>query len=142
MEDRLQDDELAAVVTSDLARAVEMVEIAFAGSEVPVLADWRLRECDDGDLNGASGDAVHDDREERLSVPYPGGESWSQAVDRAAGLLRDLPRRWSGQRVLVVGHVATRWALDHHLRGIALETLAARDAEGFAWQPGLEYALA
>ncbi|MEP6797757.1 MAG: hypothetical protein ABI890_06405 [Lapillicoccus sp.] len=39
MGDRRRDDGLAAVFTSDLARAVEMVEIAFAGSEVPVLAD-------------------------------------------------------------------------------------------------------
>jgi alpha-ribazole phosphatase/probable phosphoglycerate mutase len=36
----------------------------------------------------------------------------------------------------VIGHVATRWALDHHLDGVALETLVADD---FAWQDGWEY---
>jgi hypothetical protein len=40
--------------------------------------------------------------------------------------------------VLVIGHVATRWALDHHLGGVPLENLAAED---FAWQPGWEYSL-
>jgi len=44
--------------------------------------------------------------------------------------------RWP---VLVVGHVATRWGLDHYLAGIPLEELAAAD---FAWQPGWEYQLA
>ncbi len=53
-----------------------------------------------------------------------------------AGWLDDLTPRWSGARVLVVGHVATRWALDHHLDGVPLETLTAAD---FAWQPGWEY---
>ncbi|MGI9006583.1 MAG: hypothetical protein ACR2FU_10370 [Streptosporangiaceae bacterium] len=39
----------------------------------------------------------------------------------------------------MVGHVATRWGLDHYLAGIPLEELAAAD---FAWQPGWEYQLA
>jgi alpha-ribazole phosphatase/probable phosphoglycerate mutase len=59
-------------------------------------------------------------------------------VARAARLLDDLPPRWDGQRVLVIGHVATRWALDHVLGGVPLEELAAAD---FGWQPGWEYRL-
>jgi broad specificity phosphatase PhoE len=78
------------------------------------------------------------DRGARLSSPYPGGESWQQAVARVAGVLRDLPVRWNGARVLVVGHVATRWALDHHLAGEPLEVLAR---EEFAWREGWEYRL-
>jgi len=50
---RRRDDGLAAVFTSDLARAVETAAIAFAGSSLPVHPDPRLRECDYGDLNGA-----------------------------------------------------------------------------------------
>jgi broad specificity phosphatase PhoE len=44
-----------------------------------------------------------------LDEPYPGGESWRQAVSRVGGFLADLPSRWAGKRVLVIGHVATRW---------------------------------
>lgn len=40
--------------------------------------------------------------------------------------------------VLVIGHVATRWGLDHLINGVPLEDLAARD---FAWQQGWEYRL-
>lgn len=135
---RRRDDGLSAIFTSDLERAVETVTEALGDTGIPVLRDWRLRECDYGELNGSDRETVHGDRLTRLHAPYPGGESWDEAVERVAGLLRDLPTRWEGQRVLVVGHVATRWALDHHLRGMPLETLAA---EEFGWRPGWEYTL-
>src|SRR5690349_20860940 len=45
---RRRDDGIAAVFASDLRRAAETAEIAFAGSDIPVLLDWRLRECDYG----------------------------------------------------------------------------------------------
>jgi 2,3-bisphosphoglycerate-dependent phosphoglycerate mutase len=133
---RRRDDGLAAVFTSDLRRATETAEVAFAGTDLPVLVDWRLRECDYGDLNGAPAAQVHDQRQRYLRVPYPGGESWEQAVTRVGGFLQDLPSRWAGQRVLVVGHVATRWACDHLLDKTRLEDLIDAD---FAWQPGWRY---
>jgi hypothetical protein len=40
--------------------------------------------------------------------------------------------------VLVIGHVATRWALDRALKGRALEDLIDED---FAWKDGWEYEL-
>ena len=133
---RRRDDDLAAVFCSDLARAAETVALAFAGSAVPVLHDWRLRECDYGRLNGAPAAEVHGDRRRHLDDPYPGGESWRQAVARVGRGLDDLPSRWDGARVLVVGHVATRWALDHLAGGQPLEDLVDAD---FAWQPGWRY---
>ena len=38
--------------------------------------------------------------------------------------------------VLVIGHVATRWGLDHFIHGVPLEDLAAQD---FGWREGWEY---
>ncbi|MFI5269260.1 MAG: histidine phosphatase family protein, partial [Chloroflexota bacterium] len=73
-----------------------------------------------------------------LTEPFPEGESWAQAVDRVGGFLRDLPSRWSGQRVLIIGHVATRWALEIVVGGSSLPELAAID---FDWQEGWEYRL-
>jgi 2,3-bisphosphoglycerate-dependent phosphoglycerate mutase len=104
---RRADDGLAAVLCSDLARAEQTARIAFRGTSVPVLLDWRLRECD-------------------------------YAVARIGWFLADLPRRRDGQRVLLIGHVATRWGLDHWLNGVPLEDLADGD---FAWQEGWEYQL-
>ena len=129
-------DGLAAVFCSDLARATETATIAFADADIPILLDWRLRECDYGDLNGSSAADLHDHRADHVDLPYPGGESWRQAVERVARFLGDLPLRWYDQRVLVIGHVATRWGLEHALAGVPLEQLATAD---FAWQPGWEY---
>ena len=42
--DRRRNDGISAVFTSDLRRAVETAEIAFASTELPILHDWRLRE--------------------------------------------------------------------------------------------------
>jgi 2,3-bisphosphoglycerate-dependent phosphoglycerate mutase len=42
-------DGIGAVFTSDLRRAAQTAEIAFGETDVPILYDWRLRECDFGD---------------------------------------------------------------------------------------------
>ena len=131
-------DRLAAVFSSDLARSVETVEIAFARASVPVLYDWRLRECDYGRLNGAPTGAVHGDRLSHLSDPYPDGESWEQATARVVRFLSDLPVRWDGRRVLVLGHVATCWGLECALNGADVRALVQSD---FVWQEGWEFLL-
>lgn len=135
---RRVNDGISAVFCSDLARAVETAAIAFGASGIPVLHDWRLRECDYGQLNGMSATEMHASRHEHLEVPYPGGESWRQAVTRVGRILDDLPLRWNGQRILVIGHVATRWGLDHAINGLPVENLVADD---FSWQEGWEYRL-
>jgi broad specificity phosphatase PhoE len=135
---RRRDDGLAAIFVSDLERAVETVEVAFAGTSIPVLKDWRLRECDYGQLNGAAALEVHRDRRQYLDLPYLGGESWRQATDRVGRFLSDLSLRWEGQRILIVGHVATRLGLARFLGGENLDEVIAAD---FVWQEGWEYRL-
>jgi broad specificity phosphatase PhoE len=134
--ERRRDDGLSVVFTSDLRRAVETAEIAFAGSALRIVADERLRECNYGELNGTpeplTGRAAH------LDEPYPGGESWRQAVERAAGFLEDLRRECDGERVLVIGHSATRLAFEVVAHGRQLEELVGAP---FSWKPGWEYLL-
>jgi 2,3-bisphosphoglycerate-dependent phosphoglycerate mutase len=132
---RRRDDRLDVVLISDLARAEQTAAIAFEDSDLPILKDWRLRECDYGELNGAPVDRVHD-RSAFLHTPYPGGESWSEATARVTGVLPDIAARWGGGRVLVIGHVATRWGLEIALGGASLEKLAVAD---FSWQEGWEF---
>jgi 2,3-bisphosphoglycerate-dependent phosphoglycerate mutase len=133
---RRLDDGITAVFSSDLTRAVQTASAAFATSVIPVLYDWRLRECDYGERNGMPVAELHAGRREHLDQPYPGGESWRQAVARVGRFLTDLPLRWNEQRILIIGHVATRWGLDHFISGLPLEYLAEQD---FAWQQGWEY---
>ena len=136
--ERRRNDGLAAVFTSDLERAVETARIALSDTAIPILCDWRLRECDYGRLNGTPGDQLHQRREDYLDEAYPGGESWRAAVNRAGRFLNDLHPRWSGTRVLVIGHVSTRWALDHFINDLSLESLMQSD---FNWQEGWVYHL-
>ncbi|HEY6960738.1 MAG TPA: histidine phosphatase family protein [Gaiellaceae bacterium] len=131
---RRRDDGVVAVFSSDLRRAVETAEIAFGRSGIPLFLDWRLRECDYGELTGMPRTVLDEQRVARIDEPWPGGESWRQAVARVSRALDDLPPG----RVVVIGHVATGWALRHRVDGVPLEELAA---EEFVWQPGWEYEL-
>ena len=112
--------------------------MAFGASGIPVLLDWRLRECDYGKRNGIQWPSCTPTGVTTWTGPIRAAKAGARP-SRASGLfLDDLPLRWDGQRVLVIGHVATRWALDHFLGGVPLEDLIAED---FAWQEGWEYRL-
>ena len=133
---RRRDDGLAGVFSSDLRRAVETVEIAFAGSPLPRRLDPRLRECDYGELNGAPVARIDAEKMRRVDESFPGGESYRQVVGRMRSFLADLAAETDGARVLVVAHAANRFALDHLVHGVALEALVAAP---FDWQEGWEY---
>ncbi len=136
---RRRADELSLLICSDLARAVETVEIAFAGSNLPVRRDPRLRECNYGSLNGASVERVHAVRRQHVDTPFPGGQSYRGVAVEVEELLRELAAERPGERVLLVGHAATRFALDHLLTGRPLETALLAP---FNWRPGWEYDVA
>lgn len=136
--ERRRDDHVDAVFTSDLRRAVETAEVAFDGVDIPVLHDWRLRECDFGRLNGGSAQDMQATRRAHIDEAFPGGESWRQAINRVGRFLPDVPLRWDGKRVLVIGHVATKWAFDHYLLGTPLGALIDTD---FEWRTGWDYRL-
>jgi broad specificity phosphatase PhoE len=134
--ERRRDDGLAVVFTSDLGRAVETAEIAFTGTALPLVPETRLRECNYGELNATA--EPLEDRAAHIDVPYPGGESWRQAVERVAGFLEELRRERDGERVLVIGHSATRLGLEVAANGRELEEIVGAP---FTWQPGWEYGL-
>jgi alpha-ribazole phosphatase/probable phosphoglycerate mutase len=123
--ERRRDDGFDAIYCSDLGRAVETARIAFPDRDV--LLDWRLRECDYGELNGTP------KSERGIDERFPGGETWREAVTRVTRALEDL----RGERVLVIGHMATRYALE-----VATgRTLEEVKAEEFVWREGWEYQL-
>jgi broad specificity phosphatase PhoE len=133
---RRRNDNLAAVFVSDLARAAETATIAFAGSDIPVNYDDRLRECNYGELNGCPVDILRGERRKHISVPFPGGQSYEDVVEQTRDFLVDIKRQFDGRRVFVIAHSANKWALDVILHGAKLEDLV--DA-GFPWQEGWEY---
>jgi broad specificity phosphatase PhoE len=127
------------VFASDLGRAVETADIAFAGTGIPVRFDARLRECNYGELNGASRDQVDAVRSDHVDEPFPDGESYRQCVVRMRELLDELARDFDGKRVLLIGHGATFYALEHLMKGMPLEELISSGLR--AWEPGRRYVL-
>ena len=139
MGDRRRNDGLAVIYVSDLERALETVRIAFEGSAIPIRVDRRLRECNYGALNGMPTETLARERQQHVDRPWPEGESYQDVVARTRTLLADILAEWDGQRVLLVGHSANRWALEHVLNDMDLVELVG--AHDFAWQPGWEFVL-
>ena len=134
--ERREDDEIVAVFCSDLGRAAETARIAFGGRGVPILHDWRLRECNYGALNGAPRDAL-EPRVERVGTPFPDGQSYGDVLELTRSFVADLKRWYDDRVVLVVAHSANRWSLEHLFGSRApLEQLVA---DGVNWQPGWVY---
>lgn len=135
---RRRGDDIAAVFSSDLRRAVETAEIAFGESGIPIHRDPRLRECHYGELNGSPVERITAVRARHIDEPFPGGQSYRDVVSQTCDFLRELAVGWEGRRVLLIAHSANRWALEHLLHGRSLEDLV--DAP-FEWQPGWVYRL-
>jgi broad specificity phosphatase PhoE len=123
-------EQIDAVFPSDLRRAVETAEIAFPAA--PIHPDARLREYDYGTMTGSPPDVIHAERPRRVDTPFPEGESLRVVAARVQSFLEDLSPDWDGKRVVVIGHGATKLALDHLLNGMSLEVAAA---QVFVWEP-------
>jgi broad specificity phosphatase PhoE len=136
--ERRRADSIAAVFTSDLHRAVETAQIAFAGTGIPIFRDARLRECNYGAMNGMPVALVADQPLRRIDEPFPAGESYRQVVARIRSFLSNAAANYEEKRIVVIGHSATRWSLDHLINGIPLEDLMSAP---FNWQPGWIYVL-
>ena len=136
--DRRRNDSLDAIFSSDLGRAVETAVIAFSNVRIPTYFDSRLRECNYGDWNGVPVDTLVGKRRQFIGSPYPNGQSYADVLASMAAFLRDVTRDWNGCRLLLIGHSATRWALDALINHQRLEDLV--DAP-FNWRPGWEYAI-
>jgi len=135
---RWQATELAAVYTSDLRRAVETAEIAFAGRDVQVIHDVRLRECNYGALNGMPVARLKTERARHIETPYPDGQSYRQVVNQMSAFLREVAPRHRDRTILLIAHSANRWALQCLLDHQMLDELV--DAP-FDWQPGWRFSV-
>jgi len=135
---RYENDHFDAIFCSDLQRAYKSAEIGF-GDKWPIIQDSRLRECDYGDLTQHPSEEVDIEKPKRIDTPFPNGESYAQTTERMRSFLNDLKRDYEGKRVMVIGHRATQYGLEHLINGVPLEELVSSK---FTWQPGWEYTLA
>lgn len=137
MGERYKDAHFDAIFCSDLQRAYQSAEIAF-GDKFPIIKDARLRECDYGDLTQHPSAEVDVEKPKRIREPFPNGESYEQTSARMKAFLQDLLRDHNGKRVMVIGHRATQYGLEHWIKGLSLEEIIPAP---WKWQPGWEYSL-
>lgn len=136
---RRNSDDFTAIFTSDLDRAYRTAKLAFSNIEPRKLhMDWRLRECDYGELTQHPKDEVDAEKPDRISVPFPDGESYEQTAERMRSFLQDLVGLHDDQTVLIIGHRATQYALEYWINNVPLKQAVSAP---WQWQPGWTYEL-
>jgi len=130
-----------AVFTSDLSRAVDSAKLAW-GSNYPLFADKRLRECNYGDLNGGDSSVVEPMQEQSVTTPMPHGESYEDVKARISDFLDFIKEKYDGKHIAIVAHKAPQLALDVLLKNMSWDEAFAADwRKAKAWQPGWEYSV-
>lgn len=108
---------LDAVVSSDLQRVVDTVQLAVGDRQLPWQQTTLLREIDWGPWTGLSVGSVD------LSNPPAGVETRQMMYDRAGAFLDYLWQYYDGKRVLVVAHGQINRCLEARITGVPLEEL-------------------
>lgn len=124
-----------AIFCSDLQWSYNTAELAF-GDAFPIVKDKRLRECDYGDYEHRPNALITTERPQRMSQPFPDGESYEQCMDRMKSFLEELLQNYDGKRVLIIGHRATQYGLEHWVLGKSLQEIVTAP---WQFQPGWEY---
>lgn len=137
MGERYKDEHFDAILCSDLERSYKSGEIAF-GDKFPIVKDARLRECDYGKLTQHPSAEVDTEKVKRITIPFPNGESYEQTAERMKSFLQDLLKDYDGKRVMIIGHRATQYGLEHWIKGLPLEEVIPAP---WKWQPGWTYIL-
>ena len=103
-------EQVAGIVCSDLARAVQTAEIAAGVLGLPVKVREGLQEFPAGDFRGrptttpSSATMAHAWLAGDLALGVPGGETGRQAADRVLAVLDEVADQFRGETVLVVSH--------------------------------------
>lgn len=108
--ERMRSEKVAAVICSELSRAVQTAEIAAAVLGLPVRVRERLHEFPAGDFLGHPldpaffADMVTSWLAGDLTVGVPGGETGRETADRVLEVLTGVADEFRGETVLVVTH--------------------------------------
>lgn len=131
-----------AVFCSDLDRAIQSSKIFFE-EKFPVFIDWRLRECNYGDLDGTPTKDFKKNREqEYINTPYPNGESYKEVEKRIRSFLKDVQDNYQDKHIAIVTHQAPQLALEVITDSKTWKQAIAEDwRKTGAWQAGWEYTI-
>ena len=80
--ERSVERKIEAIFCSDLQRSVKTGVPTADKMKIPLSIDRRLRECDYGDLTQAPKEKIDSQKADRISEPFPGGESYQDCMNR------------------------------------------------------------
>ena len=133
--ERYVDQTFDAIYCSDLRRSYETAQLAF-GDKYPIIQDARLRECDYGELTQKPSAIVNPEKANRISTPFPNGESYEQCCARVEKFLKDIANEYDGKTIMIIGHRATQYGLEHAINHVSVyDAVTAL----WQWQPGWRY---
>jgi len=126
---RLAGESLAAVYTSDLARAVMTARAIAKPHGLCVVQLKELREIDVGDWEGMSLDELHNARrtdvakwlEDTVNNPIPGGESYANLRDRVVPKVMELVHAHPDASICVVSHAGPVKMILCHALGMTVD---------------------
>ncbi len=136
--ERSRERGIELICTSDLQRAIKTGAPTAEALRIPMYTDKRLRECDYGDLTQTPKSGTDAQRVQRIAEPFPNGESYQDCMKRMGEFLLWLKESFDGKTVMVIGHRATQYGLEHHIAGKTIEECVT---EPWEYQPGWKYTL-
>ena len=136
--ERSKERGIEVIFTSDLQRAVKTGVPTANEMRIPLYVDQRLRECNYGDLTQKPKGEIDAMKPDVVSTPFPGGESYEDCMKRMGDFLEYLKQNFDGKTVMIIGHRATQYGLEHHILG---KSILQCVTDPWAYQPGFEYTL-
>lgn len=135
---RYEERQPSVIFSSDMQRAYKCGALLANQLHVPMHVDERLRECNYGDLTQHPKAEIDARKVQSITEPFPGGESYEDCMRRMKSFLDDLKQKFDGQTVVIIGHRATQYGLEHHILGKSIEQCVT---EPWTYQPGWKYEL-
>lgn len=126
LRDRLADEKIDAVYSSDLKRALVTAEVISLGRKVDIVTCPELREVNYGNAEGLTFEEISHLYPEvaelitnfSLRLKFPGGESFEEFIQRTITFLDKLEKHAPSETILIVSHSGPLRVLVCHLLGI------------------------
>ena len=134
----IKDEYFDIVISSDLNRAIQSSKLDFYNRDIEIIRDYRIRECNYGDLDGKEANLVV--YSNHINEKFPSGESLKDVEERIRSFIKYLKENYDGKKVAIVAHRAPQLAMDVILKGMSWEEAIENDWRNTKnWQPGWKY---
>jgi hypothetical protein len=99
----------------------------------PAILRHVRRGSDYGRLTRHPAAEIEERRSQQVTIPFPDGESYEEVAARVSALLDEAAPAYGDSTLLVIGHRATFYALEHLLKGVPMRDVVTAP---WVWQSG------